>query len=394
MKLTDGAPRDGIRTQQSGQQYVEASIGDLNRKMDNLRNALEERDGILRESEIHLDKDDTIRRSGKECLESASTIRETSYSSYQPTSTSTSVCPPRRDQVLEWNKDVARKLSAELARTRGLDRASSTNETSPSGNGDSGYESDQMVKSPATADNQKDYLYPANRLTDLINKSRNNAQQWRELGEYERAVSAQEQAIKWGRERERNHKVEFKEERDMLRRLAKIRLEQGKPFESRDILVKTLKGAEPGSPDTWALNHELAEVYFVLGMYEPAARHANGSVNGQQSSLEVGDNRTIATLTLLWKIHDKMGNQTEATVFRMEALKHKINQDGPSDEAMLQVLQDEPTDQKVHQLLEELEDVDIQDILALKTFQWAVALGEYEIVTSLWNSYETVVVNM
>jgi hypothetical protein len=99
-------------------------------------------------------------------------------------------------------------------------------------------------------------------------------------------------------------------------------------------------------------------------------------------------------LTLLSEIYDKMGNRTEAAVFLLEALKHRIRQVGPSDEMMLETLQKEPTEQDVYKIIDDLEDGEARDILALKTFQWATALNQQEIVFSLWSRYKIVEANV
>lgn len=115
----------------------------------------------------------------------------------------------------------------------------------------------------------------------------------------------------------------------MLRTLAKIQLKRHMYRHTEDILLDLLRGVRQDSPDAWPLNHELAYAYLAHGKYESAARHANRANNGQQAALKEGDNKIVETLTLLSEIYDNMGNLTEATVFRQEAPKHRIRQQGP-----------------------------------------------------------------
>jgi tetratricopeptide (TPR) repeat protein len=390
--------RDGLRSardaQEQGQQMVEAGMADLNRKMDNLKDALENRDHILERSVYRFKGEDTIKRSGKECLESAGTVREAHTTSYAPTPASIADRHFIPSDIPGWNRDVMRQGATEHMHPKDLDAMtdSSTNEAHPLSHGDSGYDSDQLSTMRTSADCRE--RFSAAFLTDLINRSANDAQKYRNAEQYDKAVAAQEKAIKWGREREQNHHVEFKDERDMLQTLAKIQLERRMYRAAEDVLLRLLKGMERDSPEAWALEHELADAYLAQGKYESAARAANRANNGRQGALEIGDNRIAETLTLLSEIHDKMGRRTEAAVFRLEALKHRIRKEGPSDEIMLETLQHEPTEDDVHKIIYDLDDGEDRDILPLKTFQWAVALNQPAIVFSLWGRYEIIATNV
>ena len=362
--------------------------------MDNLKAALEKRDYNLESSVFRLRGEDTIKRSGKECLESAGSVREAYTTSYNPTPTSIVGRHFSPSDIPAWNRDVMRQATAEPIRSKDLDAmtGSITNDTVSLSPVDSGYDSDQKFRFRTVPDRREGFS--ANFLTDIINQSVNDAQRYREANQYDKAAEAQQKAIKWGREREQNHGTEFKDERDMLQTLAKIQMERRLYKPAEEILLSLLEGVEPDSPDAWALNHELADTYLAHGMYESAARHANRANNGRQGWLEIGDNKIIETLTLLSKIYDKMGNRTEAAVFRAEALKHRIRQEGPLDGMMLEMLQREPTEGDTHKIIDSLEDREAKDILALKTFQWAVALNQVAIVFSLWSRYKIVETNV
>jgi uncharacterized protein len=385
--------RSSREVQEQGQQIVEAGIADLNRKMDHLEDALEKRDHNLERSVFRF-REDTIKRSGKECLKSAGSVREAYTSSYKPTPASIAGRHFGPGDISAWNSDVMRQAAAEPIRSKELDAmtGSITNETHSLSPGDSGYDSDQISRFHTVPDRREGFS--ANLLTDLINKSANDAQRYREANQYDRAAEAQEKAIKWGCEREKNHRIDFKDERYMRQTLAKIQLERRMYKPAEEILLRLLEGVEQDSADAWAWDHELAIVYLAQGMYESAARYANRANNGRQDSLEIGDNKIIETLTLLSEIYDKMGNRTEAAIFSLEALKHRIRQEGPSDEMMLETLQQEPTEQDVHEIVDDLEDCEAKDILALKTFQWATALNQQTIVFSLWSHYKIVETNV
>jgi tetratricopeptide (TPR) repeat protein len=397
---TDGTyhHRDGLRgsreAQEQGQQIIEAGIAELNQKMDHLQDALEKRDHNLGHSVFRFRGEDTIKRSGEECLKSAGSVREAYTSSYTPTPTSIAGRHPAPGDISAWNSDVMRQAPPEPIRSKELDAMSGsiTNETRSLSHGDSGYDSDHISRFRTVPDRREGF--PANLLTDLINRSANEARRFCETNQYDKAADAQEKAIKWGCEREQNHGIEFKEERHMRQTLAKIQLERRMYKSAEEILLRLLDGVKQDSAEESALNHELANVYFAQGMYESAARYANRANNGRQDSLEIGDNKIIESLTLLSKIYDKMGNHTEAAIFSLEALRHRIRQEGPSDQLMLETLQQEPMEQDVHRIIDALEDGEARDILALKTFQWATALNQLVIVFSLWNRYQIVETNV
>ena len=84
--------------------------------MDNLKDVLEKRDHNLKRSVFRFGGDDTIKRSGKECLGSAGSIREAYTASYKPTLASIA----NRD-ISEWNRDVVRQSGAEPLRPKDLD---------------------------------------------------------------------------------------------------------------------------------------------------------------------------------------------------------------------------------------------------------------------------------
>ena len=396
--LTGPTIRDGLRSsreaQEQGQQIVEAGIAELNLKMDHLQDALEKRDHNLEHSVFRFRGEDTIKRSGEECLKSAGSVREAYTSTYRPTPTSIAGRHPAPGDISAWNSDVMRQAPPEPIHSKELDAmtGSITNDTRSLSHGDSGYDSDQISRLRTVPDRREGF--PANLLTDLINRSANEAQRFCKTNQYDRAAEAQEKAIKWGCEREQNHGIEFKEERHMRQMLAKIQLERRMYKPAEEILSRLLDDVEQDSADAWAWNHELANVYFAQGMYESAARYANRANNGRQGSLEIGDSKIIETLTLLSKIYDKMGNHTEAAAISLEALRHRIRQEGPSDEMMLETLQQEPMEQDVHEIIDALEDGEAKDILALKAFQWATALNQQSIVFSLWSRYQIVETNV
>jgi tetratricopeptide (TPR) repeat protein len=386
--------RSSREAQEQGQQIVEAGIAELNQKMDHLQDALEKRDRNLEHSVFRFRGEDTIKRSGEECLKSAGSVREAYTSSYRPTPTSIAGRHPAPGDISAWNRDVMRQAPPEPINSKELDAitGSITNETQSLSPVDSGYDSDQISRFRTVPDRREGF--PANLLADLISRSANEAQKFYETNQYDRAAEAQEKAIKWGCEREQNHGIEFKEERHMRQMLAKIQLERRMYKPAEEILLRLLDGVEQDSADAWAWDHELANVYFAQGMYESAARYANRANNGRQGSLEIGDNKIIETLTLLSKIYDKMGNHTEAGALSLEALRHRIRQEGPSDETMLETLQQQPMEQDVHEIIDALEDGEARDILALKAFQWATALNQQLIVFSLWNRYQIVETNV
>jgi tetratricopeptide (TPR) repeat protein len=386
--------RSSREAQEQGQQIVEIGIAELNQKMDHLQDALKKRDRNLGQSVFRFSEEDTIKRSGEECLKSAGSVREAYTSSYRPTATSIAGRHPAPGDISAWNSDVVRQAPPEPIHPKELDAMTSsiTNETLSLSHGDSGYDSDQISRFRTVPDRREGF--PANLLTDLINRSANDAQRFCEANQYDKAAEAQEKAIKWGCEREQNHGIEFKEKGHMHLTLAKIQLERRMYKSAEEILLHLLDGVEEDSADASAWDHELANVYFAQGMYESAARYANRANNGRQESLEIGDNKIIETLALLSKIYDKMGNHTEAAVFSLEALKHRIRQEGPSDEAMLETLQQEPMERDVHDIIDALEDGEARDILALKTFQWATALNQQLIVFSLWSRYQIIETNI
>ncbi|ERF69099.1 hypothetical protein EPUS_01055 [Endocarpon pusillum Z07020] len=388
---------DGLRgigeAQERGQEIIEAGITTLNQKMDNLKDALENRDHKLEGSVFRLEED-TVKLSGRECLESAGSVREAYTARYRPTPSSLAArhCSP--GNIPAWHVEVMRQTSWEPVRLTEPDAVtiSNTNETRSQSRGDSGYDSDQITRLQTIPDRQEGFS--KNFLLDLINTSVNEAQRYLQAKDYDRAAEAQEKAIRWGREREQNHGVEFKDEHDMLRTLAKIQLERRMYKHAEEILLRLLGSVEPDSPQAWTFDYDLAYTYLAQGMYESAARYANRANNGRQRCFGVGDNKIIEALTLLSNIYDKMANRTEATVFRLEALKHLIRQEGPSDEKMLMTLQHEPTEKDVQNVIDELEDSKAKDILALKTFQWAVALDLPAIVFFLWSDYEVIRINV
>jgi tetratricopeptide (TPR) repeat protein len=386
--------RSSREAQEQGQQIVEAGIAELNQKMDHLQDALEKRDHHLEHSVFRFKGDDPIKRSGEECLKSAGSVRLAYTSTYIPSATSIAGRHPAPGDIPAWTSDVMRQAPPEPIRSKELDAmtGSITIETPTLSHGDSGYDSDQISRYHTVPDRREGF--PANLLTDLINKSANEAQAFCKINQYDRAAEAQEKAIKWGCERKQNHGIEFKEEHHMRQMLARIQLARRMYKPAEEILLRLLDGVEQDSADAWAWNHELANVYFAQGMYESAARYANRANNGRQDSLEIGDNKIIETLTLLSKIYDKMGNRTEAAIFSVEALKHRIRQEGPSDEMMLKTLQQEPMEQEVYKIIDALEDDEARDILALKTFQWATALNQHLVVFSLWSRYEIVETNV
>lgn len=382
--------------QERGQEIIEAGITTLNQKMDNLKDALEKRDHKL-EGSVFRSEEDTVKLSGRECLESAGSVREAYTSRYRPTPSSLAArhCSP--SNIPAWHVEVMRQTSREPVRLTEPDAVtvSITNETPTPSGGDSGYDSDQITRLQTIPDRQEGFS--KNFLLDLINTSVNEAQRYLQAKDYDRAAEAQEKAIRWGREREKNHGVEFKDEHDMLRTLAKIQLERRMYKHAEEILLRLLDSVEPDSPQAWTFDYELAYTYFAQGMYESAARYANRANNGRQRCFGVGDNKIIEALTLLSNIYDKMANRTEAAVFRLEALKHLIRQEGPSDEKMLVALQREPREMDVTDVtdvIDELEDSKAKDILALKTFQWAVALDLSAIVFFLWSDYEFIRMNV
>jgi tetratricopeptide (TPR) repeat protein len=393
---TDGTyhHRDGLRSsreaQEQGQQIVEDGIAKLSQKIDHLQDALEKRDHNLKHSAFRF-REDTIKRSGEECLKSAGSVRKAYTSSYRPTPTSIAGRHPAPGDIPAWERNVTPQAPPESICSKELD-GSITNETQSLSHSDSGYNSDQISRFHSAPDHREGFS--ANFLTDLINRFANEAQRFCETNQYDRAAEAQEKAIKSGCEREQNHGIEFKEERHMRHTLAKIQLERRMYKPAEEILLRLLDGVEQDSADAWAWEHELANVYFAQGMYESAARYANRANNGRQNSLEMGDNKIIETLTLLSKIYDKMGNRTEAALLSLEALKHRIRQEGPSDEMMLETLQQEQKEQVVHEIIDALEDGEAKDILALKAFQWATALNQQSIVFSLWNRYQIVETNV
>lgn len=362
--------------------------------MDNLRDVLEKRDRDSDHSVFRLGGEDSIKRSGKECLDSAGSIREAYATSYKPTAASVAARHFDPADIAGWNKEVMRQAPTDPSRWRNLDvtAPSVVNESQSSSHGDSGYDTDQISKFRSLS-HCKDG-FSATFLTDLINRSLSDAQKHCEANQYDRAAEAQAKAINWGVERERNHGIEFKDKRSMLQTLAKIQLERRIYGHAEEILFNLREDAEPDSPDAWALDHELADAYLAHGKYESAARYANRANNGRQSSLAIGDNKIIETLILLSAIYDKMGNLTEADAFRLEVLKHRILRQGPSDEIMFEVLGQESAEDEVHKIIDDLDDNGDQDILALKTFQWVVALNRPALVFSLWGRYEIIAANV
>ena len=359
--------------------------------MDDLKDALEKRDHKLESSVFRPGGEDMIKRSGKECLDSAGSVREAYTASYNPTTASTAARHLGSRRIREWNREVMREAAApEPTRLKDADvmTGSITVETRSLSHGDSGYDSDQLSRFRTVPDRREGFS--ADLLTDLINKSLNDARKHREAEQYDRAAEAQEKAIKWGREREQNHRIEFKDERELLQTLANIHLQRHMYRAAEGILLHLLEGVEADSPQAWTLEHEIAEAYLAHGMYESAARYANRANNGRQDAFEVGDSKIIETLRLLSEIYDKMGNRTEAAIFRLKALKHLIRQEGPLDEMMLITLQQEPMEEDVYKIIDELEESEAKDILALKTFQWAVALNQPTTVFSLWSHYEII----
>lgn len=357
--------------QEQGQRLFEEGIAKLNQKIDNLKDTLGKRDINLERSLFRFKGEDTIKRSGNECLESAGrSVGDAYTASCQSTPASIAGRRFASGDIPAWNREVMQQVAAEPIHPQDLDAMTGniTNETRSLGHGDSGYDSDQISRFRPIPDRREGFS--ANSLTNFINRSVNEAQKYREAGQHDNAAEAQAKAVKWGRERQKKHRIEFKDEHDMLWTLAKIQLERHMYGHAEEILLDLLKVVGADSPDALTLDHELAGAYLAHGKYESAARYANRANNGRQGALKVGDNKIIETLRLLSEIYDKMGNRTEATVFRQEALQHRIRQKGRLNEVILNTLKQEGVVvEDLHKVIDDLEDSEAKDILVLKTFQ-------------------------
>lgn len=232
--------------------------------------------------------------------------------------------------------------------------------------------------------------FTANGLTRLINRCLHEAQICRRLKQYDKAVIDQSEAISYARQREHEYGIIFRDEPTIMMTLADLNLERHTYTDVTDIL-ENLLNKEKNTSQRATIKHKLGQAYLAHGNYQFAARHANEANSWKQANLKDGHESIIDTLNLLTKIYDMMGRLNVSNEFASEALRHQVLIPGNFDEEIENAFQQGLTTQEVLDILNQANNTDEdRGILALKAFHLAVASNQEETMKRLWDSYPTV----
>ena len=171
---------------------------------------------------------------------------------------------------------------------------------------------------------------PADFLTDLIEGLQIDVKNDLDAGHYENAKKTQLKIIGHLDDRERYHRIPFKDRSQTQELLAEIYRKQKKYEKAKRILMFLLK-EERGKTDTkWRLYHSLAKIYYEEGKLKKAAKFANRASIGRIGSLEKGHVRIIESVTLLVKILEQRGEIREAETYKKRYLPSSKAAEGAS----------------------------------------------------------------
>ena len=320
------------------QDIVQTRLANVSQKISSLEFELETRKQNLQAIDLSTNgEDDSVARSGAECLNSARTALDMST-------------PDSEGGDME--------------------------ETHSSG-------SSHPILEPADG-------FTANGLTRLINRCLHEAQICRRLKQYDEAVICQSEAISYARQREHEYGIIFRDEPTIMMTLADLNLERHTYTDVTDIL-ENLLNKEKNTSQRATIKHKLGQAYLAHGNYQFAARHANEANSWKQANLKDGHESIIETLNLLTRIYDMMGRLNVSNEFASEALRHQLLIPGNFDEEIEKAFQQGLTTQEVLDILNKANNTDEdRGILALKAFHLAVASNQEETMKRLWDSYPTV----
>ena len=187
--------------------------------------------------------------------------------------------------------------------------------------------------------------FPPEVYSELISSVRQEVENQRHAGEYQKAEQTHRRAMEYLTDRERKLGIPFDNKTEMHEILADIYMEQNRIDKAKSVLNRLLMQEKGETDRKWRLYHALAEIYQEQGRLVEAKKFAKRAYLGRERLLDKDDRLLLETVNLLVRVYELL-NETETAealrrVYQAESVAPQVPEKSERRITAVQRLTDE-----------------------------------------------------